>query len=855
MIPVRLKMHNFMPYRGEMPSFDFTGINIACICGDNGAGKSALIDAITWALWGKTRAKSDDELVSLGETTAEVVFDFTVGGQLYRIIRKHALPKKASLSGQSSLDLLIKSNGDYKAVSGDTKGQTQQKIIDTLHMDYDTFVSSAFLKQGHADQFTEQPPSKRKEVLASILGLDIYDTLEQRARERARQKQAARELLEVSISEMGSELGQKSQVQEELIEAQQKLAATGEQAEKQQVQVTTLREQKLSLDGKRQRLTELENSIAKANGDRQRWQENLSRIQARVEESQQLIYQREAILQGFDKFSKAQRLNDELGRKLMQLRRLEDRRSQHDIAIDKALGKLSSRHDITSHEIQGLEEKLAMLEKLKGEAIPLVKSRQELMQRESELKTKTEATQSLRLELARLNTERERLLAEIKSIDEKVNLLAEGDASCPLCETELGSEGIEVVRKKYATEKKEKTEVVSENESQRAAKGQELKSLDTEIGQMETVLNRDKEILLKKETTIKQASAEAESLYAKLGEARENLSAIEEKMAAKDFATAEQEALAGIQNEIARLEYDHQEHEQATSDVEANRKFEDLKRRLDEAERALQQEKETAARTEEAIKDFEQRLEDYDKKKTGLAAELESLPSVLAELKQAEAALTELLTQQHQAQQQVGSLNERLKRCQELEKKKAEKEKALKQAAEEETIYKELTTAFGKKGIQQIIIETAIPEIENEANRLLGKMTDNRLSVTLETQRLSKKGETLETLDIKIGDELGTRSYEMFSGGEAFRIDFALRIALSRLLARRAGAPLPTLIIDEGFGTQDIAGLERLKEAISSIQDDFEKILVITHIEDLKESFPVRIEVTKTATGSKIGLS
>jgi exonuclease SbcC len=113
----------------------------------------------------------------------------------------------------------------------------------------------------------------------------------------------------------------------------------------------------------------------------------------------------------------------------------------------------------------------------------------------------------------------------------------------------------------------------------------------------------------------------------------------------------------------------------------------------------------------------------------------------------------------------------------------------------------------------------------------------------------------LETLDIKIGDELGTRSYEMFSGGEAFRIDFALRIALSRLLARRAGAPLPTLIIDEGFGTQDTAGLERLKEAISSIQDDFEKILVITHIEDLKESFPVRIEVTKTATGSKIGLS
>jgi exonuclease SbcC len=92
----------------------------------------------------------------------------------------------------------------------------------------------------------------------------------------------------------------------------------------------------------------------------------------------------------------------------------------------------------------------------------------------------------------------------------------------------------------------------------------------------------------------------------------------------------------------------------------------------------------------------------------------------------------------------------------------------------------------------------------------------------------------------------------MYSGGEAFRINFALRIALSRLLARRAGAPLPTLFIDEGFGTQDSSGKERLVEAINSIQDDFEKIVVITHIEELKDAFPVRIDVTKTPEGSMI---
>jgi exonuclease SbcC len=146
----------------------------------------------------------------------------------------------------------------------------------------------------------------------------------------------------------------------------------------------------------------------------------------------------------------------------------------------------------------------------------------------------------------------------------------------------------------------------------------------------------------------------------------------------------------------------------------------------------------------------------------------------------------------------------------------------------------------------------ALPEIEIEANRLLARMTDNRMHVKFETQRETKKGTVQETLDIAIADELGTRNYEMFSGGEAFRINFAVRIALSRLLARRKGAPLPTLIIDEGFGTQDNTGIEKLKEAITSIQDDFNKILVITHLEEFKDAFPARIDVTKTAEGSMI---
>jgi len=109
-----------------------------------------------------------------------------------------------------------------------------------------------------------------------------------------------------------------------------------------------------------------------------------------------------------------------------------------------------------------------------------------------------------------------------------------------------------------------------------------------------------------------------------------------------------------------------------------------------------------------------------------------------------------------------------------------------------------------------------------------------------------------ETLEIKIADELGTRPYENYSGGEQFRVNFAIRIGLSKLLARRAGAQLQMLVIDEGFGTQDARGRERLIEAINVIQDDFARVLVVTHIEELKDAFPARIEVTKTPEGSVV---
>jgi exonuclease SbcC len=211
--------------------------------------------------------------------------------------------------------------------------------------------------------------------------------------------------------------------------------------------------------------------------------------------------------------------------------------------------------------------------------------------------------------------------------------------------------------------------------------------------------------------------------------------------------------------------------------------------------------------------------------------------------------------QRRTLEQRRGGLARRLEEIGERSKEKVELECEAKALGARIDAYRELATAFGRDGIQAMVIENVLPELEDETNRLLSRMTTKQLEVQFLTTReaVSTKHD-IETLDIIIRDEAGRRPYQLFSGGEAFRINFAIRVALSKLLARRAGATVDTLIIDEGFGTQDQEGRDGLVDALQSVARDFQLILVITHINELRDQFPNRIEIVKTDAGSRATL-
>ena len=313
--------------------------------------------------------------------------------------------------------------------------------------------------------------------------------------------------------------------------------------------------------------------------------------------------------------------------------------------------------------------------------------------------------------------------------------------------------------------------------------------------------------------------------------------------------------LSAIQSEIENIKYDSMLHENLRKSFKNIENiiitFNSLKQAESEYDALLREEQKLS----EKIKQAGEEVLSLKKMIQDIKKDINDMPQVESEVS----------VIRHKEIQSTDTLNEVKKQLViseqlllQIEKSKhliLQKEEKIKDQINEKKYFDILEKAFSKNGIQVALIETTVPEIENEANRILSRLTDNQMHIALKTQK-EKKTSTgiIETLDVIIADNAGSRNYELYSGGEAFKVNFSLRLALSRLLANRSSARLQTLIIDEGFGSQDASGKERLIEAIRSIQNEFELILVVTHIDELKEFFPVHIQVTKEHESSNVKL-
>lgn len=846
MLPIRLEIKNFLAYRSPDPLV-FEGIHLACLTGSNGAGKSSLLDAITWALWGKARARRDEELVHLGQHDMYVQLDFIQDGAHYRVIRR----RTRKTSGQGTLDLLsVAEDGALTTLSGVGIRVTEAKIQEIVRLDYDTFVNSAFIQQGKADAFTTKTAKERKEILARILGLSRWENYETLVKDELKTLSATIQEKQYSIQEIDTDLARETQLRIQLQDAQRAQKEAEHALQEAEVRLAEVEFAPTEYRNATEQKVEIERRLKTFEQDRNQVFQEIAHQEARIAQFQAVIDQQQQIADGFEQLQKARENDHALGDKLMQLQTLEERRHQleRDIATERA--SLESEIAQKNTQIRSLEKTVQNARQDEyASLLNIIDGLGALQAERLELETHINV---MKTEQGALDAENKTLRHEMADIKERMNQLAAVEGTlCPLCGQPLDEHAQARLHEELLKDGTQRGDQFRINQGRQATLKTELETAQARLQVVDGHLNEIRE-KQQQAAVLKKAIEQANQSALEVTELQAEVTALSEQLAHQLYALPLFAQLDALNEDRESLGYDRVAHDDARDGLSKYRNFEAQQKELEialvtlpEVQKTRDNHLERQGRLDNAIQEEREHLATSESRIAELkvlATEQQTRYQEVNRLRSAERQASERLIS---ANQELGALDKQRERKENLLQQ-------LKDTKTQQSLYDELRVAFGKNGIPAMMIETAIPELESGANRLLGKMTDGRMQLALTTQREKVSGGMAETLDIQIADELGTRSYDLFSGGEAFRINFALRIALSQMLARRAGAHLRTLFIDEGFGTQDADGRDKLIEAINVIQDDFDLILVITHIEDLRDSFPVHIQIDKTREGSSI---
>lgn len=322
-----------------------------------------------------------------------------------------------------------------------------------------------------------------------------------------------------------------------------------------------------------------------------------------------------------------------------------------------------------------------------------------------------------------------------------------------------------------------------------------------------------------------------------------------------------------LQEELIAIEIpeEPQKIEATDKDMEEGfQKAQDAAKKLPQLESVEERKKELLEKYEELQ---EKRL-DVNKDYTEAQTRLSNIPELntnnIEKLEKEKEVLIGLKEEYDALSNKCAVTRENIERCKkkglELKELKKENEELIKTSA----AYKQLVEATGKKGAPTLIIEGILPEIEETTNEILKKISNSSLRVRFDTLRMKKSAtkkqqeeginSMSETLDIWIEDEQGEREYSNFSGGERFRVDFAIRIALSKILARRSGTQIRFMIIDEGLGALDDDGKVAFIQSVQTVSKDFDTVLVISHIPDVVEAFGTVIRVEREDGHSKVSI-
>ena len=224
MRPLELRLRNFRSFYGEGHSFDFRDRRLIGVVGPIGSGKSTILDAVAFALYGRTPriGLATKSLIHQRADHAAVSLLFEVDGEIWESVRnlrqngksQHALYR---LEEDSLLPPAEREKIAIEKIS--LKGEVDSRVMELLGLDYDAFVRSVLLAQGEFDEFLNAPPGERNQVLKGVFGYELIDKIRELALQAANEGEREIEKLDIRLQNARAVEARLSERKMDLVEA------------------------------------------------------------------------------------------------------------------------------------------------------------------------------------------------------------------------------------------------------------------------------------------------------------------------------------------------------------------------------------------------------------------------------------------------------------------------------------------------------------------------------------------------------------------------------------------------------------------------------------------------------------
>ncbi len=878
MKPCTVEFQAFGPYAGhELVDFEkLAARGLFLICGKTGTGKTMILDAITFALYGKSSGHGRDDFEAMRctnaafDVTTYVRFTFENNGIYYRFERR--LERKRKNLSASYMVWQKDENGTWTALFENAKEKMlNEKAEEIIGLSYEQFRQVIVLPQGQFEKFLTSDSADKEKILTSIFGEEKWQAVAQLMFEEATERRQQLKSLQEQIS---------NSLQEEACETLAELEAVIAQKKERLVAMEAAYQE----DACEKQIRALRDRLALVS----RFQD-LRRGKARVrayEEKQHDRAEQEKRIQDARRAEKVKEL-------LLELHRAEAAQAERKTAVraaDQAAGQAKQQAEQIFLQVTAQQQKNDEIEEKKAQKIQLTakitdyesiaaleqnfqKQRKAAESALQEAEQEKQVYESYAPKLVMLHETYETDMEEHRKLlaaylagitGELAASLVEGQP-CPVCgsrehpqkavrtEADTSKEHVEEKRAE-ADAVYQKLQQTMQKQEQAKKKYEEKQRLAQELQlAKETAYTRLAEMqnnLIPEIGSLAELQKKLQQLTDEIGKDTEQLQSLTKMLEQANNTVAETAAKAELARQEEELTQKKQEAAmQAVAKGLSEHGFADIK----EAEQLLMGEKE--------LEGMRRQIADYDAGKKAAEEQVMRLQEELGRQQEPdeEACKTELARLeklQETYAKETAVLSETIRRL----SQKAEKLALAGEGLEEKLLEAEQDLAFAKKlrgdagtGLQRYVLGILFSSVIAAANRMLSMVHGGRYRLFRSDEKAqgsNKRGLELKVYD-KNSEEHEGRFVSTLSGGEKFLASLALSIGMSTI-AQKSGIRIEALFIDEGFGSLDEDSITDAMQILGSIQQANGLVGIISHVQLLQERIPTKLRVEETEKGSHI---